>query len=164
LLEPPNDSGKSGITASIAGLLKMVADESLLGADALEILNRDFAQLKSSAANSEYNLIQSLRDFRNVQLAHSLIPWREPTNQVWAHDLIDFVDAIFHFAIQLETALADATGISLAELSTNAKAFEASAGQFWRAQTTLKFLADDEPPSGELAVEHIDQSHQGRSK
>jgi hypothetical protein len=55
---------------------------------------------------------------------------------------------VFDFGITLEAALAEATGVTLKDLRKNADAFEASAGQFWRVLTTLKFLADGEPPSG----------------
>jgi hypothetical protein len=84
---------------------------------------------------------------RNIQVAHSLIPWNDPTDQLWAHHLLEFAEVVFDFAITLEAALAEATGVTLKDLRKNADAFEASAGQFWRALTTLKFLADGEPPS-----------------
>src|ERR1700730_11574104 len=89
----------------------------------------------------------ALRDLRNIQVAHSLIPWNDPTDQLWAHHLLEFAEVVFDFAITLEAALAEATGVTLKDLRKNADAFEASAGQFWRALTTLKFLADGEPPS-----------------
>jgi hypothetical protein len=84
---------------------------------------------------------------RNIQVAHSLIPWNDPTDQLWAHHLLEFAEVVFDFAITLEAALAEATGVTLKDLRKNADAFEASAGQFWRALTTLKFLADGEPPN-----------------
>ena len=71
-------------------------------------------------------------------MAHSLIPWKDPTDELWAHNLVDFADAIFDFVVNLEAALATATGITLNDLRTNAEAFESSAGQFWRALTTMK--------------------------
>jgi hypothetical protein len=129
----------------------MAEAESLLTHDKIGHLRSNFEKIKANAADSEYDLVKSLRDLRNVQVAHSLIPWKEPTDQVWAHHLIDFVDAIFRFVVEVEAALAESTGLVLENLDTNAEAFGASAGQFWRAQTTLKFLADGEPPSGMLA-------------
>jgi hypothetical protein len=100
----------------------------------------------------EYDLVKALRDLRNIQVAHSLIPWKDPTDQLWAHDLFEFAKAIFEFVVTLEAALAESTGITLNDLRQNADAFESSAGQFWRALTTKKFLADGEPPSGKLAT------------
>ena len=150
LLEEPNESGKTGITASIASLLEMAEAESLLPAEKIAQLRAKFEKIKADAADGKYDLVKSLRDLRNIHVAHSLIPWKEPTD-VWAHHLVDFIDALFQFVTHLETALAEATGITLGDLETNAKSFADSAGQFWRAQTTLKFLADGEPPGGKLA-------------
>jgi hypothetical protein len=49
--------------------------------------------------------VQALRDLRNIQIAHSLIPWTDPTVQVWAHDLADFAEALFNFVVDLEARL-----------------------------------------------------------
>jgi hypothetical protein len=151
LLEKPNERGKTGVTASIASLLDMAETEALLTQEKIVNFRSEFEKIKADAADGEYDLVKSLHDLRTIQVAHSLIPWKEPTDQVWAHHLIDFVDAIFRFVVALEAALAQATGTVLEDLELNAEAFRGAAGQFWRAQTTLKFLAEDEPPSGKLA-------------
>jgi hypothetical protein len=151
LLEKPNERGKKGVTASIASLLDMAETEALLTQEKIGNFRSEFEKIKADAADGEYDLVKSLHDLRTIQVAHSLIPWKEPTDQVWAHHLIDFVDAIFRFVVALEADLAQATGTVLEDLELNAEAFRGAAGQFWRAQTTLKFLADDEPPSGKLA-------------
>ena len=150
LLESPSE-GKTGITASIASLLKLVKDEAILGLEMIDHLCAEFEDIKKGAADGEYDLVKSLYGLRNIQIAHSLIPWKEPTEEIWAHHLLDFLDAIFKFVVKIETALTAATGISLGDLEATAEAFRDSAGQFWKAQTTLKFLADGKPPSGKLA-------------
>lgn len=151
LLEKPNPDGRTGITASIASLLDMAGTEGLLTPDDTKKLRSEFEKIKADAADGEYDLVKSLNDLRTIQVAHSLIPWKEPTDQVWAHHLIDFVDAIFAFVVSLEASLAKATGTALENLEKNAETFRNNADQFWRAQTTLKFLADGELPGGKLA-------------
>ncbi|SHH25769.1 hypothetical protein [Bradyrhizobium erythrophlei] len=131
--------------------MKLIKDGALLDAKAIDGLYAEFAGVKMNAAYGEYDLVKSLFGLRNMQIAHSLIPWKEPTDELWGHHLLDFVEAIFGFVVKIEVALTAATGTSLGDLKTSAEAFRDSAGQFWRAQTTLKFLADGEPPSGKLA-------------
>jgi hypothetical protein len=58
--------------------------------------------------------------------------------QLWAHHLLDFAGAVFDFVVDLEATLAEATGVTLLNLRENGEAFEASAGQFWRALTLMK--------------------------
>lgn len=151
LLEKPNDSGKTGVTASIASLLEIIRDEALLDAKTIDDLCAEFERIKNGAADGEYDLVKSLFGLRNMQIAHSLIPWKEPTEELWAHHLLDFVDAIFGFVVKVEEALTTATGTALGNLEESVQSFRESAGQFWRAQTTLRFLADGEPPNGKLA-------------
>ncbi len=138
LLDKPNDSGKTGVTASISSLLVMAKSEGVLSETQIQKLSSDIEKIKTGAAQGEYDLVQALRDLRNIQVAHSLIPWKDATDQLWAHDLLDFTEAIFDFVVNLETALAEATGVTLKDLRQNAEAFESSAGQFWRALTSIK--------------------------
>jgi argininosuccinate lyase len=138
LLDKPNDSGKTGVTASISSLLVMAKSEGVLSEAQIQKLISDIEKIKADAAQGEYNLVQALRDLRNIQVAHSLIPWNDPTDQLWAHDLLEFAEAVFDFVVNLETALAEATGVTLKNLRQNTEAFESSAGQFWRALTSMK--------------------------
>jgi hypothetical protein len=116
----------------------MAKSENVLNEGQIEKLTTDFEKVKTDGADGEYNLVQALRDLRNIQVAHSLIPWNDPTEQLWAHHLVDFAEAVFDFVVKLEAELAEATGVTLKDLRENADAFEASAGQFWRALTSLK--------------------------
>lgn len=138
LLDKPNASGRTGTTASISSLLEMAKSENVLSNDQIQKFSSEFEKIKADAAQGQYDLVQALRDLRNIQIAHSLIPWTDPTEQVWAHDLVDFAEAIFNFVVDLEAALETATGITLTDLRENADAFEANAGQFWRALTSMK--------------------------
>lgn len=128
LLEKTNESGKTGVTASIASLLEIAETEALLKPEKIGHLRSEFEKIKATAADGEYDFVKSLRDLRTIHVAHSLIPRQEPIDQVWAHHLTDFVDAIFRFVVELETALAKTTGIVLEKLDTNAEAFSDSAG------------------------------------
>jgi hypothetical protein len=56
---------------------------------------------------------QAIRDLRNTQVAHSLIPWEEPADHVWSTHLLDFAERIFDFVVKIETHLAEPTGVSL---------------------------------------------------
>jgi hypothetical protein len=138
LLDKPNDRGTTGITASISSLLEIAKSEKILNEGQIEKLTSDFEKIKTDGADGEYDFVQALRDLRTIQVAHSLIPWKDPTDQLWASHLVDFAEAVFNFVVKLETALAEATGVTLKDLRENANAFESSAVQFWRALTCLK--------------------------
>lgn len=137
LLDRPNDRGRTGITASISSLLAMTKAEDVLAEDRVQKFTADFEKIKADAARGEYNLVQALRDLRNIQVAHSLIPWEDPTDQLWAHDLIEFAEAVFNFVVDLEAALSEATSETLKDLRKNSEAFEASAAQFWQVLTSI---------------------------
>jgi hypothetical protein len=117
---------------------RLVKSEGVLSEAQIRKFISDIEKIKADAAQEEYNLVQALRDLRNIQVAHSLIPWEDPIDQLWAHDLADFAEAIFDFVVNLKTALAEATGVTLKDLRKNAGAFESSAGQFRRALTSMK--------------------------
>jgi hypothetical protein len=138
LLDKPNDSGKTGVTASISSLLEMAKSEGALSDAQIQSFAADIEKIKADAAQGQYNLVQTLRDLRNTQVAHSLIPWKDPTDQLWAHDLLEFAEAVFNFVANLENALAETTGVTLNNLRENATAFESSAGQFWMALTSIR--------------------------
>ena len=116
----------------------MAESECVLSKPLIQQFTSDLEKIKAEAADGEYDLVEALCELRNIQIAHSLIPWEDPTEDVWAHHLVDFANAIFDFVARLETALEKATGISLSDLHEGAAAFESSAGQFWRALTSMK--------------------------
>jgi hypothetical protein len=145
LLEEPNERGRTGITASIAGLLKMARSESVLDQAKIEKFNADFEKIKAQAAAGEYDLVKTLRELRTGQIAHSLIPHEEPTDQLWAHDLFHFAELIFGLVEDIEAALLETTGIALPDLRENADKFQLSADQFWQAVRMVKNV-----PSGGL--------------
>jgi hypothetical protein len=68
LLENPNDSGKTGVTASIASLLKATETEALLTQEKIGQLRSKFEKIKADAADGEYDLVKALRDLRSVQV------------------------------------------------------------------------------------------------
>lgn len=138
LLDKPNYNGTTGTTASIFSLLEMATRESVLNADQFVKLTADIDKITASGANGEFDLVKALRDLRNIQVAHSLIPWNDPTDQVWAHHLLEFAETIFDFVVNLEIILAGATGVTLNDLRQNAGRFESSAGQFWQVLASLK--------------------------
>ena len=112
LLDKPNDSGRTGITVSIYSLLEMAKAESVLSDAQYRNLVTEIEIIKTSGAEGEYDLVQSIRDLRNIQVAHSLIPW-VPTDNIYAHHLFEFTEKIFDYVVSLETMLATATGITL---------------------------------------------------
>ena len=132
LLDKPNDSGRTGITVSIYSLLEMAKAESVLSDAQYRNLVTEIEIIKTSGAEGEYDLVQSIRDLRNIQVAHSLIPW-VPTDNIYAHHLFEFTEKIFDYVVSLETMLATATGITLNDLRGSAQTFGSSAGQFWHA-------------------------------
>jgi AbiU2 len=138
LLDKPNDSGRTGVTASISSLLEMAKSEDVLSGEQYQNLTSDIEQIKTSAAEGEYDLVGALRDLRNIQVAHSLIPWEDPTDHVYGHHLVEFAQAIFDFVVRLEEALTEATGVEQNDLRQSADAFETKAVQFWRALASLK--------------------------
>ena len=83
-------------------------------------------------------MVRALRDLRAIQLAHRLIPWKELENNIWAHHLIAFTGAIFDLVMKLDTALAEATGVTLEDLPKSAEEFEETTGRFWKALTASK--------------------------
>lgn len=137
LLERP-EKGQTGETASIASLLDMANSERILEQDRVQKFISDFDKVKAQAADKEYDMVRALRDLRTIQLAHRLIPWKEPENDIWARHLIAFTGAIFNFVMKLDTALAEATGVTLEDLPKNAEEFEDTAGRFWQALTSSK--------------------------
>jgi hypothetical protein len=78
LLDKPNDSGKTGITASISSLLEMAKSEGVLTEHQVETFTSDLEKVKLDGAEGEYDLLQALRDLRNIHVAHSLIPRKRP--------------------------------------------------------------------------------------
>jgi AbiU2 len=138
LLDKPNGAGRTGITASVPSLLEMAKSEGFLSEAQFQKLAAEFDSIKARGADGEYDLVQALRDLRNIQVAHSLIPWIDPTDQLWAHHLAEFAEAIFDFVVRLESILADSTGVGLSDLRKNAGEFGSSAGQFWKLLTSLR--------------------------
>jgi hypothetical protein len=133
LLDKPNERGRTGITVSISGLLEMAKAENVLSDTQYRQLTSEIETIKSSGADGEYDLVQSIPDLRNIQVAHSLIPWDDPTDNLYAHHLFEVAEKIFDYVVDLETILAAATGVTLSDLRANTKAFGSSAGQFWQA-------------------------------
>jgi hypothetical protein len=74
LLDRPNEKGQTGITASIQSLLEMARSEDILPGEQIDAFTRDFEKIKADGADGEYNIVQAIRDLRNIQVAHSLIP------------------------------------------------------------------------------------------
>ena len=99
---------------------------------------RDFEKIKTNGAQGEYDLVQAIRDLRNIQVAHSLIPHTDPTDQLWAHHLAEFADEVFRFVVELEGALTEATGIALSSLRTNGDRFRDNADALWQLLVTEK--------------------------
>jgi hypothetical protein len=137
LLERP-DQGYTGETASIASLIDMANSERILQQDQVQTFISDFDRVKAEAADKEYDMVRALRDLRTIQLAHRLIPWKEPENDIWAHHLIAFTGAIFDLVTTLDTALAEATGVTLEDLPKSAEEFEETTGRFWQALAASK--------------------------
>jgi hypothetical protein len=115
----------------------MAKSDGILSKAQIQNLISDFEQIKADAGQGQYDLVKELYELRTTQVAHRLIPWEDPTDQLSGHDVVGFADAIFGFVVRLEAVLAEATGITLNDLRANADAFEASADQFWRALTSI---------------------------
>jgi hypothetical protein len=131
MLDKPNEKGASGVTASIASLLEMAEKDGVLNQSQVGQLTQDFEKIKANAQR-EYDLIKALRNLRNIQVAHSLIPHEDdPTDQVWAHDLLNFASEIFDFVVALEKVFAEVTKVTLPDLSQNADTFRSKSQQFW---------------------------------
>jgi hypothetical protein len=131
-LDKPNEKGRTGITASISSLLEMAGSDGILNGDQVEKFTTDLERIKVSAAEGHYDLVQALRDLRNIQLAHKLIPWEDPAEQVWAHDFMGFTNELFELVIGIEAALSEATDKLLPGLQMSADAFQESSDQFWQ--------------------------------
>lgn len=138
LLDKPNEKGRTGITVSIASLLEMAKSESILANTEITRLTAEIEKIKTDGANREYDIMQAIRDLRNIQVAHSLIAKNDPTEQLWAHHLLEFAEAVFNYVADLDATLAAATGVTLTDLRTNADNFENDANHFWRALTAMK--------------------------
>src|SRR5262249_17969475 len=123
LLDKPNDKGATGVTASIASLLEMARFEDILSGDQVSKYLAEFEKIKTDGAWGEYDLVKAIRELRNIQVAHSLIPHKDPTDDIWAHHLADFVDRLFSFMVDLEGDLTEATGLALSSLRTGADNF-----------------------------------------
>ena len=95
LLDKPNEKGKTGVTASIESLLEMARSEDILSDQQIKAFTAELEKIKAGGPSGEYDLVQAIRDLRNIQVAHSLIPHADPTDQLWAHDLVDFAEAVF---------------------------------------------------------------------
>ena len=132
LLDTPQ-RGRTGETASISSLLEMAKSDRVLDNDQIRRFTSDFDKIKAEAAQGEYDIVKKLRELRNIQLAHSLIPWQDPEGDVWGHHLVDLAEAIFNLVMKVDTAIAEATGITLANSRKSAHEFETSASRFWQA-------------------------------
>ena len=87
--------------------------------------------------------MKAIRELRNIQVAHSLIPHKDPTDDIWAHHLADFVDRLFSFMVDLEGDLTEATGIALSSLRTGADNFRDNADAFWQLLVTERTPGED---------------------
>jgi hypothetical protein len=134
LLDKP-ENGRTGVTASIASLLEMAEDEGILSSTQIQSFISEFEKIKVHAG-AEYDLVRALRDLRNIQLAHKLIPWSNPADDVLGHHLIEFAGAIFNFAMTLDQALAEATSISLSDSCKAAKDFQSNVDIFYKGLTS----------------------------
>jgi hypothetical protein len=132
LLDKP-ENGRTGMTASIASLLDMAQAEAILSGAQVESFVSKFETIKTNAAKEEYDLVTALRELRNIYLAHTLIPWSKPTNDVLGHHLIEFTEAIFDFVMTLDKALAEETKISLADSRRGAEVFQSDVERFYEA-------------------------------
>jgi hypothetical protein len=135
LLDEPQN-GRTGVTASIPSLLDMTRDEAVLDNTQLQHFVSDFQKIKADAAQQEYRLPKALRDLRNIHLAHKLIPWNNPTNDVFGHHLIDFAEAIFDFVMRLDKALAEATSITIADFRKGSDDFQHNVDRFYETLRT----------------------------
>jgi AbiU2 len=136
LLDKPNEKGSTGITASIASLLEMARAEDVLSGHQIDRYSAEFEKIKADGAWGEYDLIQAIRDLRNIQVAHSLIPHKDPTDEIWAHHLVDFSDRLFSFMIDLEGDLTEATGTALSSIRLDGDRFRDNADAFWQLLVT----------------------------
>jgi hypothetical protein len=143
LVDKPNETGKTGVTASIESLLDMARSEDVLSGQQIDKYGADFEKIKADGAWGEYDLVQAIRDLRNIQVAHSLIPHSDPTNDLWNHHLSDFADRIFSFMIDLEGDLTEATGIASSSLRTNADRFRDNADALWQLLVTERTSGAD---------------------
>jgi hypothetical protein len=100
LLDKPNERGRTGITVSISGLLEMAKAENVLSDTQYRQLTSEIETIKSSGADGEYDLVQSIPDLRNIQVAHSLIPWDDPTDNLYAHHLFEVAEKIFDYVVR----------------------------------------------------------------
>jgi hypothetical protein len=123
--------------AVIASLLKMAESEGVLSKELTEKLTDELGKIKADGARGEYDMVKAIVALRDIQVAHSLIPWTDPTDQLWSHHLVDFAEAVFKFVVRLDTALADATGVILSDLPKAADDFKESAGEFWNKAKQL---------------------------
>jgi hypothetical protein len=137
LLDKPGQ-GRTGETASISSLIDMAQEDRILGDAQADTFRLELEQIKQDAAQEQYDLPSALRDLRNIQLAHRLIPWKEPESDVWGHHLIEFAGSIFDFVGRLDQSLADATGVSLADTRRAADDFNTSATSLWSALTSME--------------------------
>ena len=110
--------------------------EDILPKEQLDGLEREFEKIKKDGADGEYNIVQAIRDLRNIQVAHSLIPHTVPTEQLWAHHVDNFTDQIFELVVELEGALTEATGVALNSLRSNADRFRDNASALWQLLVT----------------------------
>jgi hypothetical protein len=136
LLEKPKE-GHTGVTASVSSLLDMAKSENLLRQDEIEFFVSDFKRIKAEATQGEYDLVQALRDLRNIHLAHSLIP-KKLTNDVFAHHLTEFAEAIFDLVMKLDKVLEETTGTTLAGAHKDVDEFKKSSAKFWQALTSIE--------------------------
>lgn len=130
LLEKPK-KGQTGVTASIASLLEGLKSEGILPAKRVDEFIARFEKAKTDAADGECDLVLALFEMRNIQMAHTLVPHQDPTDQVWAHHLLNFAEAIFQFAIEVDELIADVTGVVLSDLRDATDKFDAASRQFW---------------------------------
>ena len=133
------EEGRTGITASIASLLEMAHNERILSGIKIQRFVSDFDKIKTHAAQGQYDLVSALRGLRNIHLAHKLIPWENPSNDVLGHDLIEFAEAIFKFVTRLNQAIATTTSNSLSDARKAANDFQRNVDTFFEA------LRDDPP-------------------
>jgi hypothetical protein len=116
----------------------MARGEKILSDQQIQKFSADLEKLKADGGQGEYDLVQAIRDLRHLQVAHSLIPHAEPTDQLWAHHLVDFAEGLFALVVDLEAALTEATGVALNDLRTNADRFRGNTAALWQLLITEK--------------------------
>jgi hypothetical protein len=130
--EPACSKGKTGVTASLPGLLTTAVAESVLHAAEKDQYDQEIDALKRDMEREQVPFSE-LHAFRNAELAHSLHRWTPPISMIVSSPVLEFARGTHDLAMTIDALIAARTGAISRDLRTEPAEWKKIGETFWAA-------------------------------